>query len=103
MGDLPSHRVTPIQVAVELSQRNYANHRIGVGFLQRYADLAHLKIRLARHLLLIRPSGSMSCPGDLGARCIGRSARRSGIFSNFFADVLTKALSTFGWRLRTPH
>jgi len=60
--------MTPIQVAVELSPRNYANDRIGVGFLQRYADLAQPKIRLARALLLIRPSGSMSCPGDLGAR-----------------------------------
>ena len=95
--------MTPIQVAVELSPLNYANDRIGVGFLQRYVDLAQPKIRLARALLLIRPSGSMSCPGDLGARCIGRSALRPDILSNFFADVSTKALSTFGWRVRTPH
>jgi hypothetical protein len=96
-------RVTPIQVAVELSPRNYANHRIGAGFLQLYAYLAQPKIRLARPLLVIRSVRLHVLPGDIGARCIGRSAQRSDVLSNFFADVSTKALSTFGWRVRTPH
>jgi hypothetical protein len=38
----------------------------------------------------------MSCLCDICGRYIGRRAQRSGILSNFFADLSTKALSAFG-------